>query len=50
MVTPMIKAPVLTGTNVKEKKKALKAYFKQTWSEYESLFSLINDDSAYFLT
>jgi len=49
MVTPMIKAPVLTGTNVKEKKQALKAYFKQTWSEYESLFSLINDDSAYFL-
>jgi 5-histidylcysteine sulfoxide synthase/putative 4-mercaptohistidine N1-methyltranferase len=49
METITIKAPVLTGTDVKAKKKALKAYFKQTWSEYESLFSLINDDSAYYL-
>jgi 5-histidylcysteine sulfoxide synthase/putative 4-mercaptohistidine N1-methyltranferase len=44
-----IKAPLLNGTNVKAKKQELKKYFRQTWAEYESLFSLINDESAYFL-
>jgi len=34
---------------VNEKKAALKAYFKNTWATYESLFSLINADEAYFL-
>ncbi|MDO6507159.1 5-histidylcysteine sulfoxide synthase [Colwellia sp. 4_MG-2023] len=44
-----IKAPSLNGTDVKAKKQELKKYFRQTWTEYESLFSLINSDSAYFL-
>ena len=44
-----IKAPSLNGTDVKAKKQELKNYFRQTWTEYESLFSLINSDSAYFL-
>ncbi|MEY8214847.1 MAG: 5-histidylcysteine sulfoxide synthase, partial [Colwellia sp.] len=39
----------LNGVSVDEKKQELKAYFKQTWGEYESLFSLINDEEAYFL-
>jgi 5-histidylcysteine sulfoxide synthase/putative 4-mercaptohistidine N1-methyltranferase len=44
-----IKAPSLNGTDVKAKKQELKKYFRQTWEEYESLFSLINNDDAYFL-
>tara|TARA_R110001583_G_scaffold11696_2_gene52613 strand:+ start:3608 stop:5947 length:2340 start_codon:yes stop_codon:yes gene_type:complete len=47
--TARIKVPLLNGTSVSAKKQALKDYFKQTWSDYESLFSLINDDNAYFL-
>ena len=44
-----IKPPLLTGTSVSDKKSEIKNYFRQTWSEYESLFSLINNDDAYFL-
>lgn len=44
-----IKLPSLHGTSISAKKQELKCYFKQTWAEYESLFSLINDDSAYYL-
>lgn len=44
-----INIPQLNGVSVDEKKQELKAYFKQTWREYESLFSLINDEEAYFL-
>jgi 5-histidylcysteine sulfoxide synthase/putative 4-mercaptohistidine N1-methyltranferase len=43
------KPPLLNGTTISAKRDELKAYFKQTWAEYESLFSLINDDSAYYL-
>lgn len=43
------KIPSLNGTNVSAKRDELKKYFKYTWAEYESLFSLINDDSAYYL-
>lgn len=43
------KPPLLNGKSVTAKKGELKKYFKQTWAEYESLFSLINDDSAYYL-
>lgn len=46
---PKVKLPSLNGTSVPAKKQELKNYFKQTWTEYESLFSLINDDSAYYL-
>ncbi len=44
-----VKIPALNGTSVIVKKQELKKYFKQTRDEYESLFSLINDDSAYYL-
>jgi len=47
--TARIKVPLLIGTSVSAKKQELKSYFRQTWSEYESLFSLINNDSAYYL-
>jgi len=47
--TARIQAPLLNGTSVSAKKQELKDYFRQTWAEYESLFSLINNDSAYFL-
>ncbi|NQY88510.1 MAG: 5-histidylcysteine sulfoxide synthase [Colwellia sp.] len=43
------KPPLLNGENISAKRAELKNYFKQTWAEYESLFSLINDDSAYYL-
>jgi len=44
-----IKPPRLHGGSVSEKRAELKAYFKATWENYESLFSLINDDSAYYI-
>ena len=47
--TTGIKTPLLNGTSVSAKKHELKAYFRQTWAEYEALFSLINNDEAYFL-
>jgi len=47
--TARIKAPLLNGISVSAKKQELKNYFRQTWAEYESLFSLINNDNAYFL-
>jgi len=42
------KMPVLTGTDSTKKREELKSYFNQTWSLYESLFKLINNDDAYF--
>lgn len=47
--TARIKMPLLNGTSIHAKREELKGYFKQTWAEYESLFSLINNDDAYFL-
>lgn len=44
-----LKTPLLTGLSVDDKRSELKAYFLQTWATYESLFSLINSDEAYFL-
>lgn len=46
---PKVKIPLLNGTSISAKKQELKDYFRQTWAEYEALFSLINDDSAYYL-
>jgi 5-histidylcysteine sulfoxide synthase/putative 4-mercaptohistidine N1-methyltranferase len=43
------KTPLLIGNNVEEKRQEIKSYFANTWQSYESLFSLINDDDAYFL-
>ncbi len=41
--------PTLAGNSIAEKRQELIAYFKNTWATYESLFSLINQDKAYFL-
>jgi len=43
------KTPLLIGTNIDEKRAEIKHYFLNTWATYESLFSLINADHAYFL-
>ncbi len=43
-----LKTPHLNGTNVEQKRAELKSYFHNTWQTYESLFSLINNDEAYF--
>lgn len=43
------KPPLLSGDSVSDKRAQLKTYFTETWELYESLFSLINDDAAYYL-
>lgn len=43
------KPPLLSGSSATDKREHLKTYFTETWELYESLFSLINDDSAYYL-
>lgn len=43
------KPPLLTGDSVNHKRAELKQYFQKTWAHYDNLFSLINDDQAYFL-
>ncbi len=44
-----LNTPTLNGNSIAEKRQELVAYFKNTWATYESLFSLINQDEAYFL-
>lgn len=44
-----LNTPKLEGNSTAEKRAELVAYFKNTWSTYESLFSLLNHDDAYFL-
>ncbi|MFT5636265.1 MAG: 5-histidylcysteine sulfoxide synthase/putative 4-mercaptohistidine N1-methyltransferase [Cognaticolwellia sp.] len=44
-----LNTPTLDGNSIAEKRQELTAYFKNTWSTYDSLFSLINNDDAYFL-
>jgi 5-histidylcysteine sulfoxide synthase/putative 4-mercaptohistidine N1-methyltranferase len=39
----------LNGSSTKDKRAELKRYFHNTWATYESLFSLINNDEAYYL-
>jgi len=46
---PQLKTPLLNGSCINSKREELKQYFKNTWQTYESLFSLINKDMAYFL-
>ncbi|BDX08514.1 5-histidylcysteine sulfoxide synthase [Planctobacterium marinum] len=43
------KPPFLSGGTVEQKRAHLKTYFRETWELYESLFSLIKRDEAYFL-
>ncbi|WP_286262864.1 5-histidylcysteine sulfoxide synthase [Thalassotalea atypica] len=40
--------PALTGKSVEEKKTELKLYLLNSWSSYESLFGLINNDDAFY--
>lgn len=40
--------PQLSGQSSEQKRVELKTYFNKTWDLYESLFSLINTDEAYF--
>jgi len=44
-----VQPPLLSGQNVDVKRAELKEYFQQIWSKYDSLFSLINDDNAFYL-
>ncbi|MEH6532960.1 MAG: 5-histidylcysteine sulfoxide synthase [Photobacterium frigidiphilum] len=39
---------LLTGTSEQHKRQELKDYFNQTWTLYESLFEIVNNDEAYF--
>ncbi|MEP1871725.1 MAG: 5-histidylcysteine sulfoxide synthase [Paraglaciecola sp.] len=48
-VITLDKPPLLTGDNVESKRAEIRTYFEQTWDVYESLFSLINQDEAYYL-
>jgi len=40
--------PQLNGLSTAEKRAELKSYFHNTWTTYESLFALINNDDAYY--
>lgn len=42
------KPPLLSTGNTQNKRQELREYFCQTWALYESLFSLINNEQAYF--
>jgi 5-histidylcysteine sulfoxide synthase len=44
-----LRTPLLSGADAERKRIELKDYFINTWETYESLFSLINDDTAYYL-
>ncbi|GAA5219058.1 5-histidylcysteine sulfoxide synthase [Corallincola platygyrae] len=44
-----LKTPLLTGSDVEQKRAELKAYFRNSWDTYESLFALINNDDAFLL-
>jgi 5-histidylcysteine sulfoxide synthase/putative 4-mercaptohistidine N1-methyltranferase len=41
--------PQLNGLSVDDKRAELKSYFHNTWTTYESLFALINNDEAFYL-
>ncbi|MGI1944968.1 5-histidylcysteine sulfoxide synthase [Shewanella glacialipiscicola] len=52
MDKPITQAPQtlkLMGESEAKKRQELKLYFNQTWALYESLFDLIQEDSAYYL-
>lgn len=44
----MIKMPTLHGSNIHEKRKEIKSYFQDCYKRYESLFTLVTDEKAYF--
>ncbi|MFT4836564.1 MAG: 5-histidylcysteine sulfoxide synthase/putative 4-mercaptohistidine N1-methyltransferase [Psychromonas sp.] len=49
MTIKQLKTPLLTGTSVAQKRAELKQYYANTVHTYQSLFSLINNDDAYYL-
>jgi len=49
IINEQLKIPLLSGHSVEDKRTELKQYFHNTWQTYESLFALINDDSAFYL-
>jgi len=48
MTIKQLKTPLLTGTSAEHKRAELKQYYANTVDTYESLFSLINNDHAYY--
>ena len=48
-IITQLSSPTLDNNSVAEKRQELISYFKNTWSTYETLFSLINHDDGYFL-
>ncbi|MBT8349273.1 MAG: SAM-dependent methyltransferase, partial [Sulfurovum sp.] len=44
----MLKMPTLHGTDSEQKRKEIKEYFKLCYKRYESLFSIVSDENAYF--
>jgi len=44
----MVNLPTLYGNNPEEKRKEIKAYFQMCFKRYESLFTLVSDERAYF--
>jgi len=40
--------PLLGGSDPKLKRQEIKAYFQKTYKRYESLFSIVSDEKAYF--
>ncbi|ATC94860.1 5-histidylcysteine sulfoxide synthase [Pseudoalteromonas tunicata] len=44
-----LKPPLLCGQSEQEKRAHIKAYFNNSWAQYESLFSNINNDDAFYI-
>ncbi|RLA71064.1 MAG: SAM-dependent methyltransferase [Epsilonproteobacteria bacterium] len=44
----MITIPTLYGNDTEEKRKEIKDYFQYCYKRYESLFTLVSDEKAYF--
>ena len=44
----MLTIPTLTGNNPETKRQEIKAYFQACYKRYESLFTLVADEAAYF--
>lgn len=49
MTIKQLKTPLLTGRSAPQKRAEIKQYYANTVYTYESLFSLINNDHAYYL-
>ncbi|WP_440053435.1 5-histidylcysteine sulfoxide synthase [Pseudoalteromonas sp. T1lg65] len=50
MERPSTLKPIwLAGDDVEQKRSEIKAYFNNSWQQYESLFSNINNDDAFFI-